>query len=105
MEGQNFTAPGGNVDVVLRPGKMIPWVSNADGAYKTVQEVLHSSEVQLVINRDGNGHALTSMYIGDGITQSQLDAKTYEFYYLNFGNKSLKKIVANENRVNSGKKL
>jgi alpha-glucosidase (family GH31 glycosyl hydrolase) len=105
MEGQILTAPVDNVDVALRPGKMIPWVSNAGAAYKTTQQVLESTELQLVINRDGRGHAAGSLYLGDGITQSQLDSKTYEYYKFNLGNKSLKKIVANDNRQNSNKKL
>jgi hypothetical protein len=104
-EGEVKEVASDNVDAQLMPGKIIPWVDTTSETLKTTTEVYNSHELSLVINRDARGHALGSLYLSDGETQSQLDSKTYEYYQFNLGSKSLKKWNKNENRVPSGKTL
>lgn len=43
------------------------------------------------------------MYLGDGISRSQLEDKTYEYYQFRMGGKSIKKQIVNENRKDTGR--
>lgn len=104
-QGEVVQVPDSNVDVQLRPGRIIPWVDNSAHAYNTTQQVLDSNRLSLVVNRDARGHAEGRLYLGDGVSQSQLEAKTYEYYQFKFGGQSLKKWNLNEGRQDTGKAL
>lgn len=67
-DGNMFKAPEFNVDLQLKPGKVIPWVDNSKMTYKTAESVLNSPDLSLVINRDASGTAQGTLFLGDGVS-------------------------------------
>lgn len=64
-----------------------------------------SNPISLVINRDSNGAASGSLFLGDGVSQSGINNGSYEYYNFKFGNKALKKQIGNEMRMDHSKEL
>lgn len=93
------------MDVRLRPGRIIPYVNSSMNSYNTTQQVIESKLIDLQINRDNDGQAEGSIYLSDGISQSQLDNKEYEYYQFKLSGKSLKKWNKNEQRKNTMNKI
>lgn len=82
--------------VFLRPGYMIPFTDNKDKSLKLTQDVL-AKPLSLIVNRDVDGHATGKVFMSDGISQSQIDNKQYEYYQFELGGKSFRKWNLNEN--------
>jgi len=81
------------VNVWLRPGHMV--AHQPQNNYNTTDDVLASAETNLVFNRDSDGHAGGKLFIDQGISLSEINDKTYEYYQFHLSAGSLKKWVMN----------
>lgn len=82
------------VNAWLRPGHMIPFQPNT-GDLKTTADVLSKAQTHLLVNRDEQGHAEGRIFIDKGISLSEINDKTYEYYEFHLSGNSLKKWIKN----------
>lgn len=95
-QDETIDIPMGNdtVNAWLRPGHMIPFQPNT-GNFKTTADVLANAETHLLINRDAQGHSEGRLFIDQGISMSELNDRTYEYYEFHLSGNSLKKWIKN----------
>jgi len=57
---------------------------------------MNNGKIDLVVNRDANGHATGKAFLDHGETLTELNDKTYEYYEFRLNAKSLTKWNLNE---------
>lgn len=78
----------------LRPGYMIAKEMCANCS--TTTDLKTNGKIQMIANRDENGHAEGELFIDSGNTKSELSTQTYEYYQFQLSANSIKKWVKNE---------
>ena len=67
-----------------------------EGAVNSTEDLLHTP-IQMIVNRDLNGHAEGKLFLDDGYTLDQLNRGNYASYEFQLGGKTLKKWIQNWN--------
>ena len=93
---QTLTAPNDTVNVHLMPGKLILYQDNRDQQFKVTTDIMNNGKIDIVVNRDTNGHATGKAFLDHGETLTELNDKTYEYYEFRLNGKSLTKWNLNE---------
>ena len=84
------------VNAWIKPGHMvIHQPQNTTQTYLTTDDVIANAETNLVFNRDGDGHAGGKLFVDQGISLSEINDKTYEYYSFHLSAGSLKKWIMN----------
>jgi hypothetical protein len=78
-----------NINVHLMPGVIIPRQDNSEKKFKTTKDMIANGTIELIANRDANGHAEGLIMLDHGETRTELDNGLYEEYNFILNGKSL----------------
>ena len=70
------------VNIHLAPGAIIPFQENKDQKIMTTADTL-TRPISLIANRDVNGAAGGSLFLDQGISQTEMQTGVYEYYSIN----------------------
>lgn len=80
----------------LMPGKIITFQNNSDGSINNIHQLINGS-ITVLVNPDDNDFAQGSIFLDQGESETELAWRQYEYYSLQFSQKSLQFMVPDGN--------
>ncbi len=98
----NLSTTGLRTHTHLKSGSLIAFQDNNDESVKTVSQ-LSKKGIQLLVNRDTNGYAYGSVFLGEGSLLSETDSNNpqYEYYQIHYQANSIQNMITEGTRGKS----